>query len=75
VPRGVANRDNTTRDRSGTFYDRNRDVDLHVTQYYDDNTRVSWDTDGKTDRKRHWTNQNLNSRDPEVHEPPSDARK
>lgn len=55
TPRGVSTRDNETRNREGIFYDRRRDVDLHVTQYYDDNKRVSWDTDGKTDRDRHWT--------------------
>ena len=74
APVGVGTRDNVTRDRTGTFYDRNRDVDLHVTQYYDDNQRVSWDTDGKDDRNRHWTNQNLKSADPARHDPPADAR-
>ncbi len=74
TPRGVSTRDNDTKDRDGTFYDRNRDVDLHVTQYYDDNQRLSWDTDGKSDRSRHWTNQNLNPGDPDEHTPPPTAR-
>ena len=73
-PAGVATRDNATRDRSGVFYDRRREVDLHVTQYYDDNQRVSWDADGKTDRNRHWTNQNVQEGDPRRHARPSDAR-
>ena len=50
LPLGVRNRDNDTNDRSGVFYDRNRQVDLHVTQYYGDNYRVSWDTDGNSDQ-------------------------
>ena len=75
TPKGVATRDSATGDRSGTFYDRNRDIDLHVTQYYDDNQRVSWNTDGKTDRSRHWTNQNLDPGDPEEHTQPPGARK
>lgn len=73
-PLGVRNRDNDTRDRSGTFYDRNRQVDLHVTQYYEDNYRVSWDTDGKSDRDHHWTDQSLPSGHPDKHNPPEDAR-
>ena len=73
-PLGVRNRDNDTRDRSGTFYDRNRQVDLHVTQYYEDNYRVSWDTDGNSDRSYHWTDQNLPSSHPRSHVPPEDAR-
>lgn len=36
-PLGVRNRDNDTNDRSGVFYDRSRQIDLHVTQYYGDN--------------------------------------
>lgn len=74
-PLGVRNRDNdNTKDRSGTFYDRNRQIDLHVTQYYEDNYRVSWDTDGESDRGYHWTDQNLPSGHPENHIPPEDAR-
>ncbi len=75
MPTGVGNRDNATGDRSGTFYDRNRDIDLHVTQYYDDKTHVSWDTDGKTDRGRHRTDQSKHKGDPGRHTPPPDARK
>lgn len=63
TPTGVETTDNTTSDRSGTFYDRNRDIDLHVTQYYDDKTHVSWDIDGKTDRGHHWTNQSKHKGD------------
>lgn len=73
TPRGVSTRDNKTRNRDGVFYDRNRDVDLHVTQYYDDNKRVSWDTDGTSDRDRHWTDQDLPYDHPERHRPPRDA--
>lgn len=74
--RGFSTRDNDTRQSEssgGTFYNRDRDVDLHVTQYYDDNTRLSWDTDGKTDRDRHWTNQNLPSGHPDRHAEPDDT--
>ena len=73
-PLGVRNRDNDTNDRSGVFYDRSRQIDLHVTQYYGDNYRVSWDTDGKSDRGYHWTDQNLPSSHPRNHVPPEDAR-
>ena len=74
LPLGVSNRDNDTNDRSGVFYDRRRQVDLHVTQYYKDNYRVSWDTDGNSDRSYHWTDQNLPSSHPRSHVPPEDAR-
>lgn len=73
-PLGVRNRDNDTNDRSGVFYDRSRQIDLHVTQYYGDNYRVSWDTDGKSDKNYHWTDQNFPSSHPEAHIPPEDAR-
>ena len=73
-PLGVRNRDNDTNDRSGVFYDRNRQVDLHVTQYYGDNYRVSWDTDGESDKDHHWTNQSLPYGHPDRHNPPEDAR-
>lgn len=73
-PLGVRNRDNDTNDRSGVFYDRNRRVDLHVTQYYGDNYRISWDTDGESDKDHHWTNQSLPSGHPDRHNPPEDAR-
>ena len=74
LPLGVSNRDNDTNDRSGVFYDRRRQVDLHVTQYYKDNYRVSWDTKGKSDENYHWTDQNFPSSHPESHIPPEDAR-
>lgn len=74
LPLGVRNRDNDTNDRSGVFYDRNRQVDLHVTQYYGDNYRISWDTDGESDKDHHWTNQSLPSGHPDRHNPPEDAR-
>ena len=74
LPLGVRNRDNDTNDRSGVFYDRNRQVDLHVTQYYGDNYRISWDTDGESDKDHHWTNQNLPYNHPDRHIPPEDAR-
>lgn len=70
VPKGVSTRDNNSNDRSGVFYDRKGPVDLHVTQYYEDNTRLSWDTDGKTDRDRHWTDQNVQSSAPGRHRKP-----
>lgn len=73
-PLGVRNRDNDTNDRSGVFYDRNRQVDLHVTQYYGDNYRISWDTDGESDKDHHWTNQSLPYGHPDRHNPPEDAR-
>ena len=74
LPLGVSNRDNDTNDRSGVFYDRRRQIDLHVTQYYKDNYRVSWDTKGKADENYHWTDQNFPSGHPESHIPPEDAR-
>ena len=74
LPLGVRNRDNDTNDRSGVFYDRRRQIDLHVTQYYKDNYRVSWDTDGESDKGHHWTNQNLPYKHPDRHIPPEDAR-
>ncbi len=74
LPLGVRNRDNDTNDRSGVFYDRRRQIDLHVTQYYKDNCRVSWDTKGKSDENYHWTDQNFPSSHPESHIPPEDAR-
>ena len=74
LPLGLRNRDNDTKDRSGVFYDRRRQIDLHVTQYYKDNYRVSWDTDGKSNKNYHWTNQSLPSSHPDSHIPPEDAR-
>ena len=74
LPLGVRNRDNDTNDRSGVFYDRRRQIDLHVTQYYKDNYRVSWDTKGKSDENYHWTDQNFPSSHRESHIPPEDAR-
>lgn len=74
LPLGVRNRDNDTNDRNGVFYDRRRQIDLHVTQYYKDNCRVSWDTKGKSDENYHWTDQNFPSSHPESHIPPEDAR-
>ena len=74
LPLGVSNRDNDTNDRSGVFYDRRRQIDLHVTQYYKDNYRVSWDTNGESDKGHHWTNQNLPYKHPDRHIPPEDAR-
>lgn len=74
LPMGVGNRDNDTKERTSVFYDRNRDIDLHVTQYYHDNYRLSWDTDGESDKKRHWTNQNLSRKHPLRHKPPEDAQ-
>lgn len=73
-PLGVRNRDNDTNDRSGVFYDRDHQIDLHVTQYYGDNYRISWDTDGESDKDHHWTNQSLPSGHPDRHNPPEDAR-
>ena len=73
LPMGVRNRDNDTKERTSVFYDRNRDIDLHVTQYYHDNYRLSWDTDGESDRRYHWTDQNVSSKHPQRHTPPYDA--
>lgn len=62
----------------GIFFRKGKGTDLHVTQTYADNMRVSWDanSDGTTSG-RHWSNQggrkkgmNRTSR----HTPPSDAR-
>lgn len=74
-PLGVSTRDNDTGNRDGTFYCRDREVDLHVTQYYDDSQRISWDADGKEDRNRHWTNQKVRESDRRRHNPTPDARK
>lgn len=77
APKLVANRNNSkdSNDRDGTFYDRNGDIDLHVTQVYDDNYRVSWDTDGASDRDYHWTNQSESKGNSERKSPPPDAAK
>lgn len=73
-PLGVANRDNATKVRDSVFYDRSRRIDLHVTQYYDDNRRVSWDTDGRGDRGRHWTDQSFPYGHPNRGLPPEDGK-
>ena len=63
----------------GIFFRKGKGTDLHVTQTYADNMRVSWDanSDGTTSG-RHWSDQdgrkkgmNRTSR----HTPPSDARR
>ena len=56
-------------------YNLRGDQKGHSTQYYDDNTRVSWDTDGKTDSDtgRHWTNQSKAKGSTGRHTPPSHA--
>lgn len=46
----------------------------HGTQYYDDGTRVSWDTDGQGDSNRHWTNQNVGKGNPRRHQRPPHAK-
>ena len=71
VPIRVASRDNKTKSRDGIFYDRNRPVDVHVIQVYEDNVRLSWDTDGVEDRKKHLTNQNTRKGSSKRHTPPS----
>lgn len=70
TPNRVSSRDNETKSRDGVFYDRNRPIDLHITQVYEDNVRVSWDTDGVDDRDKHLTNQNIRKRSPKRHDSP-----
>jgi len=41
----------------------------HGTQYYSDNTRVSWDTDGQGDSNTHWTDQNKSKGSRRRHRP------
>lgn len=46
----------------------------HMSQYYADNTRVSWDTDGQGGESRaHWTNQNVGKKNQNRHTPPPHA--
>lgn len=62
-----------TNEHGGVFYQRDSNGALHVTQYFDDGYRVSWDaTDAGTERV-HWTNQNVPVSDPSRHLPPPDA--
>lgn len=75
VPIGSSTKDNETSATDGRFYGRNREVDVHITQFYDDNTRVSWNANGKSDRDLHWADQNLGKKNPKRHNPPKDARK
>ena len=46
----------------------------HSTQYYDDNTRLSWDTDGSGESNQHWTDQNKGKKNPGRHQPPGHAK-
>ena len=71
IPVGV----NVTGHKSGdgVIYDRNdSDLKPHVTQYYDDKYRASWDNNSD-DTKFHWTNQNRKKGDDKRHEPPNDV--
>lgn len=47
----------------------------HVTQYYDDNYRLSSDIVKNTNVQRHWTNQNVRKKHSGRHSPPPDTRK
>lgn len=71
VPNRVVSRDNETKARDGVFYDRNRPIDIHVTQVYEDNVRLSWDTDGVEDRAHHMTDQNIRKGRSKRHIPPN----
>lgn len=57
----------------GIFYKRDSDAVLHITQYFADNYRVSWDATPSGNRNIHWTNQNVPTGHPDRHTPPSDA--
>ncbi|MBL8158991.1 hypothetical protein JNJ66_00880 [Candidatus Saccharibacteria bacterium] len=47
----------------------------HATQFYRDNTRVSWDTDGRGGESNiHWTNQGVGKKNRRRHRPPPHAR-
>lgn len=46
----------------------------HSTQYYDDNYRYSWETDGEGESNEHWTNQNVGKGHQRRHEEPPHAK-
>jgi hypothetical protein len=64
-----------TNGRDGVFYRRsdNGGTILHITQYFDDGYRVSWDATPTGNRNVHWTNQSVSTSHPSRHTPPSDA--
>jgi hypothetical protein len=64
-----------TNEHGGVFYRRSDGVNsvLHVTQYFDDGYRVSWDATPLGTRNVHWTNQRVASGHPARHIPPPDA--
>lgn len=64
-----------TNEHGGVFYRRSDGggTVLHITQYFDDGYRVSWDATSSGNRNVHWTNQRVSPSHPERHTPPSDA--
>ncbi len=62
-----------TNEHGGIFWKRGSNQVLHITQYFADNYRVSWDATPSGNQNIHWTNQNLNRNDPASHIPPPDA--
>lgn len=63
-----------TNEHSGVFYQRGtEETGLHVTQYFEDGYRVSWDPTSSGNERVHWTNQNLPVSHPKRHVPPPDA--
>lgn len=63
---------NTPRGASGGFNARTGQG--HGTQYYDDNSRYSWNTDGQGDSGGHWTNQNAGKKSRNRHQKPPHAK-
>ncbi len=64
-----------TNEHGGVFYRRGDDggTVLHVTQYFEDGYRVSWDATPFGTRNVHWTNQRISAGHPDRHSPPRDA--
>lgn len=64
-----------TNEHGGVFYRRDEDggTILHITQYFDDGYRVSWDATPFGNRNVHWTNQGVATGHPNRHTPPADA--
>lgn len=57
----------------GEFYRRDEEVELHITQYFDDKYHVSWDATPHGNANVHWTKQDLPDGHPDRHTPPDDA--
>lgn len=62
-----------TNEHGGVFWKRDSNAVLHITQYFADNYRVSWDATPSGNRNIHWTNQSVPSGHPDRHAAPSDA--